>query len=85
MLGPGQHREQVGIGDGERAAHQIILAFELLGHPVKALTDLVLERFLVLGGRRRIKQRAELLVQLGGYEVQPLLQVVSLHAAGGRG
>jgi len=79
---PAQHREQIGVGDGERVAHQVLLAGELLVEPVETLAEIFLGDLLVFVGRRRPEDRAVGFVQLRSDEVEPFLHPHALHAAG---
>ena len=81
---PGQHGEQVAVGDGELLAHQVVAPrqpafeiFELGHHPV-------LEEGLGVVGEHRGEHRAEVLVQLGRDVVEPFQQLVALAASRGR-
>ena len=75
--------EQVRIGHGELAAHQIVFACQLRLQPFKAAAQVAqrggLERF----GRAGHKQRAKRLVQLRANEIQPFQHAIALHGAGG--
>src|SRR5688572_24080724 len=80
-LGPVEQHEGVRVGNRELLARQVVLAGELLVEPVEAAGEVVLGNLLVLLGRVRLEQRGEALVDLGGEEVEPLLQAIALEAA----
>ena len=83
-LAPIQHREQITVGDREGCAHQVVLAVELLGEPVKTLAEFILEDLLHFGRQRRIEQWAEAFVDFGGNEIEHFLQAIAFHRAGFR-
>src|SRR3984893_6102380 len=84
-VGPAQHGIEIAVSHRELLAHQIVAAGELLVDVFELAHDAVLEKGLHLVGDRRVEQRAEVLVQLGGDEVEPFLQPVAFGAvAGGR-
>src|SRR5512134_1622085 len=81
-LRPADEHEGVSIRHGELHAHEVFLAGELLVEPVEPRGDVFSRDLLVVVGRVRLEQRGELLVDLGGEEVQPLLQAVALQCSG---
>jgi hypothetical protein len=75
---PAQQHEEVGIGDREILAHQVLASGELLVEPVEARREVLLRDRLVILRRVRLEERRKLLVDLGSQEVEPLLQPVAL-------
>src|SRR6516225_5800950 len=59
---PAQHCEQMGVGDGELVAHQVLFAGELLVDPIEALPEQVAQCRLEVVRRGRTEQRREGLV-----------------------
>ena len=59
--GPAQHREQIGVGDGELVARQILLAGELLVEPVETLAEVLLGDLLKVVRRGLPEKRSEVL------------------------
>src|SRR5437016_9669412 len=72
-VGPAQHGIEIAVGDRELLAHQIVAADKLLIGVLDLAHDAVLEDGFHLVGDRWVEQRAEVLVQLGGDEVEPFL------------
>src|SRR5215471_14732465 len=78
-LRPAQDDEQISVGDREVFAHQVFLALELTRQPIEASGEVLFRDGLVRVRRGGAEQRAESLVQLGGDEIEPLLQAIALH------
>lgn len=85
VLAPAEHGGEVAVGHREGVTEQILLAGQLLVEVAKALADHLDGCFLGVVAGRRVEQRTEVLVQLGGDEIQHLHQAVALERAGGRG
>ncbi len=83
-VGPAQHGEQITVGDRELAAHQVVFPGKRAVDVGELARDAVLEKLLHIVGNGRVEQRAEVLVQLGADEVEPLLSAVTLDRPGGR-
>src|SRR5712671_5572370 len=71
-VGPIEHREQVGVGDGEAVAHQELPLLEVAGEEVELRRERLAQRRALL--LRGPEDRTEGLVQLAGDVVQPFLE-----------
>ena len=86
VLGPVGDGEEVGVGDAERVAHQVALAFELGStHLSDRPASPCASASWLPRARPALNSGPIALVELAGDEVEPLLQAVARHrAVGGR-
>ncbi|MOA13436.1 hypothetical protein D3C78_1334870 [compost metagenome] len=84
-LPPPRQGKQVGIGDREGVAEQVLAAGQLLIDPRKTCLQFRFYRVHVLAGQSCIEQGNKALVNLRRQKAQPLLQPIAFQCAVGRG